>query len=131
VSIEPTAGSLLRGIVADLQRLVRQEIALARQETLEELGKVKGALLTTSIAVSVIVVGGALLVLAAAGGLADLLDWPVWAGQALVGALFALIGGVLASVASRRRQQIHPIPEKTVHTVKENAAWLKQRIIAR
>lgn len=79
-STEPSAASLLGGILADLQTLVRKEIALARQETMEELGKVKTAGIALATAGAVLAVGGLLLVLALAGGLADLLNWPAWAG---------------------------------------------------
>lgn len=128
VTSEPTAVSLVRGIVADLQTLVRKEIWLARQESLDELRKIKGALLASGIAAGVIAVGSVLLVLAAAGGLADLLDWPVWAGHAAIGTLLALTGYVLVGVAQRRRRTIHAVPDETVQTVKENTEWLKQRI---
>ena len=36
----PSTAGLVGGIVSDLQDLVRKEIALARQETLEEIGKI-------------------------------------------------------------------------------------------
>jgi hypothetical protein len=38
---EPSVASLLGGIVGDAQALVRQEIALARQEIREEIGNAK------------------------------------------------------------------------------------------
>lgn len=130
-SNEPSAASLVGGILADLQTLVREEIALARQETMEELGKIKTAGIALATAGAVLAVGGLLLVLALAGGLADLLNWPAWAGYAIVGVLLAVVGGILIATAQKRIKSIHPIPEKTVETVKENVEWLKERTIAR
>jgi hypothetical protein len=127
----PSTASLIGGIVADLQELVRKEIALARQETVEEIGKIKTASIALATAGAVLAVGGLLLVLALAGGLADLLNWPTWAGYAIVGVVLGVIGAVLVSTAQKRFKTIHPIPAKTVETVKVNVEWLKERTIAR
>lgn len=124
-----SAASLVGGIVADMQQLVRKEIALARQETLEEIGKLKTAGIALAVAGVVLAVGSVLLILSLAQGLADLFDWPAWAGYVLVGVLLAITGVALLSVAQKRFKQIHPVPEKTVETVKENVEWLKQKTI--
>jgi protein-S-isoprenylcysteine O-methyltransferase Ste14 len=129
--VGPSASSLIGGIVADLQALVRKEIALARQETVEELNKLKTALIALAMAGAVVVVGGLLLVLALAKGLADLLNWPEWSGYAIVGVLLAIVGAILIASAQKRFKTFHPIPEKTVETVKENVEWLKERTIAK
>ena len=118
---------LVGGIVSDAQVLVRQEIALARQEVREELGQAKSGAIKLAIAGSVLAVGGLLLVLALAQGVADLFDWPTWAGYALVGVLAAIVGGVLLSTAQKQLKAVKPVPEKTVETLKENVEWIKDR----
>lgn len=125
--VAPSAASLLGGIVSDIQQLVRQEIALARQETAEELGKAKAAGIALATAGAVLAFGGLLLLLALGGAVADLLDWPQWAGYGIVGLLLAIAGAVLISIGQKRIKQVHPVPEKTVETVKENVEWLKER----
>jgi len=125
----PSTASLVGGIVADVQDLVRKEIALVRQETLEELGKLKTASIALVIAGAVLAVGGLLLVLALAQGVADLVNWPAWAGYLGVGLLLAITGYLQFSAAQKRFKQITPIPTKTVETVKENVAWLKDKTI--
>jgi len=127
----PSAASLVGGIVGDVQDLVRKEIALARQETLEEIGKFKTAGIALAVAGAVLAAGGLLLVLSLAQGLADLVNWPNWAAYVLVGGILAITGFILLSLAQRRLKQIHPIPEKTVETVKENVEWLKQKTIGK
>lgn len=124
---DPSIASLLSGIVGDAQELVRQEIALARQEVREEISNAKGAAMALAIASAVLAVGGLLLVLTLAQGLADLLDWPMWAGYGIVGAIMAVAGYLLLSSAQKRFKDIHPIPEKTVETLKENVEWIKDR----
>jgi hypothetical protein len=124
---ETSLATLLSGIVADAQELVRQEIALARQEVREEISTAKDAGIKLGIAGAVLAIGGLLLVLTLAQGLADLLNWPAWAGYGLVGLVLAIVGYFLLSAAQKRLSEIHPVPEKTVETLKENVEWLKDR----
>ncbi len=65
--------------------------------------------------------------LAIAQGIADLFNWPTWAGYALVGVVLAVAGGILFSAAQRQIKTIHPVPEQTVETMKENVEWIKDR----
>lgn len=124
---EPSLASLLSGIVGDAQVLVRQEIALARQEIREEISSAKDAGIALAIAGGVLAVGGLLLVLTLAQALAYFLHWPVWAGYGVVGIVLAIGGYILLSSAQRRMKQINPMPEKTVETLKENVEWIKDR----
>jgi protein-S-isoprenylcysteine O-methyltransferase Ste14 len=124
---EPSVATLLSGIVADAQELVRQEIALARQEVREEINTAKDAGIKLGIAGAVLAIGGLLLVLTLAQALADLFNWPAWAGYGLVGVVLAIVGYFLLSAAQKRLKEVHPVPEKTVETLKENVEWLKDR----
>jgi len=124
---DPSLASLLSGIVGDAQVLVRQEIALARQEIREEISNAKDAGISLAIAGGVLAVGGLLLVLTLAQALAYFLHWPVWAGYGVVGIVLAIAGYILLSSAQRRMKQINPMPEKTVETLKENVEWIKDR----
>ena len=124
---ESTVATLLSGIVGDAQTLVRQEIALARQEVREELSNAKDAGIKLGIAGAGIAIGGLLLILALAQGIAQLFGWPVWAGYGLVGVVLAIVGYVLLSAARKSIAQIKPMPEKTIETMKENIEWIKDR----
>ena len=124
---DPSMAQLISGIVGDAQELVRKEIALARQEVREELGAAKNAAIKLGIAGAVLAVGGLLVVLAIAKGIADALDWPAWAGYALVGVVLAIVGGVLFAAGQRQIKNVHPVPERTVETMKENVEWIKDR----
>jgi len=124
---DTSMSQLISGIVGDAQDLVRKEIALARQEVREELGAAKDAGIKLSIAGAVLAVGGLLVVLALAQGIADLFNWPTWAGYALVGVILAIAGGILLSAAQRQIKNIHPVPERTIETMKENVEWIKDR----
>jgi len=122
-----SVSQLISGIVGDAQVLVRQEIALARQEISEEISNAKQVGIKLGIAGGVLAVGGLLLILALAQGVADLLNWPTWAGYALVGVVLAIAGYILLSSAQKQIKDVHPIPEQTVETLKENVEWIKER----
>jgi len=124
---DSSIATLLGGIVGDAQQLVHQEIALARHEIREEINTAKDAGIQLAVAGAVLAVGGLLLVLMLAQGLADLLNWPTWAGYGIVGGVLAIIGAILFSAAQRRAKQVRPVPEKTIETLKENVEWIKDR----
>jgi hypothetical protein len=124
---DTSISQLISGIVGDAQVLVRQEIALARQEISEEIGNAKQAGIKFGIAGGVLAGGGLLLILALAQGIADLLNWPNWAGYVLVGAVLAIAGYILLSSAQKQMKEVHPVPEQTLETLKENAEWIKER----
>jgi hypothetical protein len=128
---EPSTPALLSGVVADVLTLVRHELALARREMLDELAKLKAATMAIAMAGAIVGVGGGVLVLAAAGGLADWFDWPTWAGQAAVGGALVLVGIIVLSSAKGRLRGITPVPVNAVKSVKEDVAWLRQRTVAR
>jgi hypothetical protein len=124
---DASISALLSGIVGDAQDLVRQEIALARQEIREEINAAKNAGTALLIAGAILAVGGLFLLVTLALGLADLLNWPAWAGFGVVGLVFAIVGAIMFSSARQRMKQINPVPERTVETLKENVEWIKDR----
>jgi MFS family permease len=124
---DASLSALLSGIVGDAQELVRKEIALARQEIREEISAAKNAGTALAIAGAVLAIGGIFLLITLALGLADLFDWPSWAGFGLVGLVSAIVGAVLLASARQRLQEVHPLPERTVETMKENIEWIKDR----
>ena len=119
---------LIRGIFDDLRTLIREEIALARIEMREQLGRARTAATSFAIAAVAMAFGGAFLLIAIALGIADLLNWPAWAGFAIVAVVMAA-GGLLALSAGRKQlRDFHAVPEETVTTVKENSAWIAKRM---
>jgi drug/metabolite transporter (DMT)-like permease len=124
---DASLSALLSGIVGDAQELVRKEIALARQEVREEISAAKDAGTALAISGAVLAIGGLFLLITLALGLADLFNWPTWAGFGLVGVVCAIVGAVLLSSGRQRLKQVHPIPERTVETMKENIEWIKDR----
>jgi len=124
---DSSVATLLSGIVADTQELVRQEIALARQEIREEIGAAKDVGIKLAIAASVLAIGALFLLVTLALGIAALFNWPAWAGFGIVGVVLALAGSILFSTAQKQMKAINPVPEQTIETMKENVEWIKDR----
>ncbi|MBV9123112.1 MAG: phage holin family protein [Planctomycetes bacterium] len=125
----PSMANLVSGIINDAQQLVRQEVALARREVLEELDKAKTAALSFAIGMVVAVLGGLMFcfclvyLLAWATGMMNM----VWVWFLVVGALFVLAGGILFFVAKSKITSINLVPPQTAATMKENVQWIKNQ----
>ena len=60
--------------------------------------------------------------------IADLFEWPVWAGFLSLALLLCVVGFVAMAAGRKQLQQVHAVPPETVSTLKENAAWFAKRI---
>lgn len=118
----------MRGVLMDLRELIREEIALARVEIGEQAGRAKLAAASLGAGAVALAFGATFLLVAMAVGIADLLDWPVWTGFLVVALLLSVGGFVMLSAGRRRLRTVHPMPEQTVDTIKENSEWLKRRL---
>jgi cytosine/uracil/thiamine/allantoin permease len=121
-------GGLIRGILIDVRTLIREEIALARVEMQDKAGRVKAAAVILAAAVAALVCGAVLLLIALATGIADLFDWPVWAGFLLTALVLAALGMVALAAGRSRLRHVHAVPEQTVSTLKENSQWIAKRL---
>jgi MFS family permease len=121
-------GGLLRGILMDVRELIREELALARVELREQAGRARTAAVSFGIAAAALMFGGAFLLIAIATGIADLLDWPVWAGFLVIAVLLSIVGLVMLAAGRRKLQEVHAVPEETIATLKENSQWIAKRL---
>jgi hypothetical protein len=118
-------GELLGELSSDLSRLVRQEIALAKAETKEELSKAgQGAGMLGGAGVAGLLTL-LFLSLALMFALANAMDVG-WAAL-IVAVLWAVVGGVLVAVGRSRLRQATPPLQQTVETLKEDARWAKKQ----
>jgi uncharacterized membrane protein YqjE len=128
IASHESIGGLVRGILMDLRTLVREEIALARVEITEQVGRARGAAVSFGIAAAALAFGGTFLLIAVALAIADLMNWPAWTGFLIVAVLLSVAGWF--SLASGRKQlrTVHTVPEETVSTLKENSEWIAKRL---
>ena len=121
-------GSLLRGILMDLRTLIREEISLARVELREQAGRARAAAISFAIAAVALLFGGTFLLVAMATAIADVLEWPVWAGFLVVALLLSLVGALTLASGRRKLATVSAVPEETISTVKENSEWIAKRL---
>ena len=122
---ERSFGELVGELSTDLSRLVRQEIALAKAETKEELTKAgQGAGMLGGAAIAALLML-LFLSLALMYALSNVMDVG-WAAL-IVAVLWAVVGAALAAVGRSRLRQAAPPLQQTVETLKEDARWAKRQ----
>jgi hypothetical protein len=67
-----------------------------------------------------------LLSFAAAWGLAELLD-SAPLGFLIVGVIYGVVSAVLLIAGRSRMREVHPVPEATIASIKEDIQWLRQQ----
>jgi hypothetical protein len=121
----PSVASLVGGIIEDAQRLVQQELRLARRELQNEWDKTKVAAL--SILIGLVVCGLAVMFLGATLVylLHELAGMPLYGANAIVGILLAVIGGILFYGGSKKASEVNLVPPQTAETLRENVQWMQ------
>ncbi len=115
---------IVKDTLGNLQEIVRSEIQLARIETKEEVRKASSAGIMFGAAAVLALFGFGFCLLCAVYALA--LVVAAWAAALIVGGALLLLGAVLFS-AGRERWKKVKMPEKTMFTVKEDLAWMRNQ----
>jgi uncharacterized membrane protein YqjE len=123
---DQSLGDLFGNLTSDLSELVRSEMELARVEIREEAAKAGRAAGLLGAGGLIAYLGLGLMAMAAAWGLAEVVD----AGWAflIVGVVIATIGAVLVMKGRDQLGDVQPVPEETVETLKEDAQWARARV---
>jgi hypothetical protein len=122
---ERSAGEIMQDVVRDVGEVVRGEVRLAKAEmteTARNAGKAGGFFGGAAVAGLMAV---ASLVLAGIAGMA--LVMPLWLAALIMGVLLACIGGAAYAGGRAKLKEVHPVPEKTVQTIKDDVQWAKHR----
>lgn len=122
---DQSLGELFGRLTTDVSTLVREEMNLAKVEIKQEVrtaGKAGGLLGGGAFAgyLSLLFVS-----LAVALGLSTFL-WD-WLAFLVVGLVYAIAAAVLLSKGRAKAQQVDPVPQQTVDTLKEDVQWAKTR----
>ncbi len=117
-------GELLGELANNSAALVRDEIALAKQEMTEKVAVLRSGAVTIAIGGLLGFVALLTLTAAAVAGLAHVMDTALAA--LLVGVVFALIGGSIAFMGIGRLKRTSLKPQQTIETLEEDKEWLKQ-----
>jgi uncharacterized membrane protein YqjE len=117
-------GQLLTQLATHSAALVRDEMALAKQEMRESVRSLRTGIVTLGAGALIGLI--ALLTLAAAAviGLANFMH-PGYAAL-VVGVVLAIVGGNIVLVGINRLKQTNLVPEQTMETLEEDKQWLKE-----
>jgi hypothetical protein len=119
--------TLIGGLADDLQRLFRLEIALFRREIGDNARRL-------SIAVVLLAVGATLaftawLAVFSAAVIALTIVWPAWLAALVIGAATFIPAGLLLYFGVRSITTQRLVPQRTLDTLRENRAWVKERML--
>jgi uncharacterized membrane protein YqjE len=124
---DPTAGELARQLPEQISRLVREELRLAQLEMTQK-GKRAGIGAGMLGGGGVIALYGVAAVLAAAI-LALTLVLPAWASALIVGGALLVVAAALAGLGRKRVQQaMPPVPQQAQASVEADAEEIKERV---
>jgi hypothetical protein len=121
----PSMASLVGGIISDAERLVRQEIALARREMQLEFDKAKEASVALAAGAGVCTIGTVFLGLMVVFLLHELGGLPLWASFLIVGGALAIVGAILLYAGILKFREVSLVPPQTAETLQENVQWLQ------
>lgn len=118
--------SLGRTLIDEAKTLVRQEIDLAKQETMSKI-------LRDAKAAAMLIVAGVVLLLALfvfifmlIVDLFSYLTGHLWLGLIITWLIYTIIFGIVALIGVRRMQS--PKPVLTIQTLREDLKWLKEQL---
>ncbi|HEY6389952.1 MAG TPA: phage holin family protein [Bryobacteraceae bacterium] len=115
---------VLQSIVRNVQEIVRSEVRLAKTELIQEAAKAKSAGMLLGAGAVAGIFAALFFLLMTVYALTRVM--PDWAAALTVAAALAIAAGVMLNSGVKRFKQIHPTPERTVETIKENVEWAKQ-----
>jgi len=124
---EPSVADLISGLVGDAQQLVRREIDLAKREVTIEIDKVKQGAVALGIGAGAAIIGALLLAHMLVYLVQTLTDLPLWVSYLIVGALFAIGGGVALMQGLKRIKEVDPVPRETIESVRKDVQWIKEQ----
>lgn len=119
-------GSLISGVIKDLQELVRDEVQLAKVEIKEDIAEITKAA-GMFIAGAVLGLVGLIIFMI---GVADLLaEWmDGWLAAGIVGLVLLAIAAILAIVGKNKISAANLKPQQTIDSLKEDQAWAKRQM---
>lgn len=117
-------GDLIRDLGQDGTELVRQEINLARIEIKEAAGRIGSGAAGAVVWAGVALIGALALTAFLILVIGNALDGAYWAGALIVGAVFVLLGGLMAWRSVKKIRETDLKPEETISTLKEDRRWL-------
>jgi uncharacterized membrane protein YqjE len=118
-----SVGELFHELAQGIQKLVKNEVRLAKLELRDSAKEAKRGVVLMAIALVPAMI--ALPALAIAGIWALGQAMPIWAAALFVAAAGLAASGLLASTAKKHLKKIDLTPDRTVEQIEETREWLK------
>ena len=121
---DPTVGSLIASLLSDTNRLVRDEVRLAKAEVGEKVNQARSGAVSIALGVGTLLLGAIFLI----QSLVYLLDLvlPLWAAALIVGGVIALIGFVMLKKGTSELKARNLAPTRTQANIKRDAQTFKE-----
>lgn len=123
---EPSLGQLLNELTGDMSTLVRQELELAKAETMQKVSQATRSIIMMVAGGLLAYAGLIAIVIAAAIALGSLM--PYWLSSLIVGLVVVAVGAMLIMSGRSSLANLSLVPENTVETLKQDARWAKEQI---
>jgi uncharacterized membrane protein YqjE len=123
-SHERSLSEVLQDVIRNVQEIVRAEVRLAKTEIQEEAARAKASGLMLGVGVVSALFAVFFLLLSIVYALT--LIMPNWAAALIVGGVLAGGAGLMLTIGVKEFKLIHPTPERTLETIRENVEWAKQ-----
>lgn len=119
-------GTLVSGIVNDLQDIVRGEVRLAKAEVREDIASAGKGAASLAAGALIALTGFIFLMLGVTYLLNKSLE--MWLAAGIVGVALLLVGGTLAMAGKNRLSGTSLAPTETIDSLKEDQQWANQQI---
>ncbi len=119
-------GELVKQLTADSGELVRSELALAKAELRRTAATMARDAAKMGAAAGLGLAGVLALTAFLIAGLGGLMDGKYWLSALIVGVLYVAVAGVLSKNALADLKRHGLAPQKTVATLRDDAAWAKR-----
>ncbi len=125
-TVEPSLASLVSGILADAQNLIKQQFSLVRTEIIGELRQARNAAISFGVGAGIAAAGAIFLLVMLVQLLKHYTDIPLWGCYGIVGGVCLALGGLFLYLGKREADDVYLLPpQQTAEAVKENLAWLQ------
>jgi len=120
-----SVSDVLQDIIWNIQDIVRSEVRLAKTEVREEVSKARDASVLIGVGALSGTFSAFFLLFSIVYALSRVV--PDWAAALIVAVAMAIATGVLLSKGAERFKHVHPAPDKTIESLKENVEWAKRQ----
>lgn len=117
---------IVRGLLDDTQRLIRDEIALARSEVRQNIKSAVAGAAVLAIGGVFAVVGFIYVALMAVFLISLVL--PAWLAALIIGFFLLIVGGIMLLVGMNMLSKATAKPEETIETLREDREWLRRQM---